>query len=372
MLSNATASPVLEVESDMGPSSKNSFLLVLSWLLILLGAPALWAADAVPDVPTFHNNPRVAVVGEQDVRLDDLKNPQIQDMMQRLHSMQSILLKQRAIELLQDEHPEILEIRAPRINREDIFRMYQEEMGLEDMEGVNSAAVQNMIRNYVEKLRRDAYLKELEERYQFAVDKGWVTDYFKAPNDFKLVAGIGTAMLWFKPDSQDPRKVFLMEYSDYLCPFCKKVQTTLNLLRQRYGDRVQFGYRHFPLHKEAFAIAEAVECARDQGRFWEYQMRVYNDPQAFKNPETHFKTARDIGVANMSDFKTCLQEGRFRDRVQKDFRQGIEIGIQGTPTFIIGTYNFAESTIHGEMFSGAVSSEQFVQTIEKYIELSKD
>lgn len=356
----------------MRSSVKNSLAFSLSWVLILLWVHGLMAEETKPDVPNFHNNPRVAVVEGHDIRLDDLKNPQIQDMMQRLHSMQSILLKQKTIELLQDEHPEILEIRAARINREDIIRMYQEEMGLDDMEGLNSAAVQNMIRNYVERLRQDAYLKELNQRYEFAMNKGWVEDYFEAPNDFKLVAGIGTAMLWFKPNQKEPRKVFLMEYSDFLCPFCKKVQTTLNHLRQTYGDKVQFGYRHFPLHKEAFAIAEAVECARVQGRFWEYQTAVYQDPQAFKSEEALIRTAHDVGVDNLKEFKACMVEGRFRDRVERDFRQGIEIGIQGTPTFIIGTYNFAESTIHGEMFSGAVSSEQFVRTIEKYIELSKD
>lgn len=360
------------MKAIMGLTFKKSLNIFLPWFLVLVLVPNLAAEEDAGSVPNYHNNPRVAIVGHRDIRLDDLKNPQIQEMMQRLHSMQTILLKQKAIEILQEEHPEILNIRAPKIDREDIMRMYKEEMGLEDLEGVNTAALDNMILNYVEKLRRDAYLKELEDRYQFAVKQGWVQDFFEPPNDFKLVAGVGTAMLWFKPNARQPRKVFLMEFSDFLCPFCKKVQKTLNKLRERYGDKVQFGYRHFPLHKEAFAIAEAVECAREQDRFWEYQTRVYRDPQAFKSLDVRLKTAREVGIENMNAFKACLEDGRYRDRVQGDFRNGIELGIQGTPTFIIGTYNFAESTIHGEMFSGAVSSDHFVQTIEKYINLSKD
>ncbi|NIP99362.1 MAG: thioredoxin domain-containing protein, partial [Nitrospinaceae bacterium] len=75
------------------------------------------------------------------------------------------------------------------------------------------------------------------------------------------------------------RKVFVLEYSDFQCPFCRRVQPTLKKLRKRYASKVQFGYRHFPLpfHKQAVRLAEAVECARDQGRFWEFQDILYRD-----------------------------------------------------------------------------------------------
>jgi len=345
-----------------------------AFLLIAMGTASVVAEEPPPTPPpsTYSNNPQVAVVGDKPIMLDDLKNAQIQDMMVQLHSMQSILLKQKAVDMLMDDHPEILDIQAKRIDQKDIANLFKSDQGLKELAGLNPMQVQNVMRNYLQKMKREAYLSELEARYQLAVQKGWVVDFFKAPNDFILVAGIGTAKLWFDSQGDDTRKVFLMEYSDFLCPFCKKVQTTINMLRKRYADRVQFGYRHFPLHKEAYAISEAVECARDQGRFWEYQNMIYENPRIFKESDKHIKYAEKAGVKDIDGFRKCLEDGKFRDRVQRDFQDGIELGIQGTPTFIIGTYNLADSTIHGEMFSGAVADGKFIRTIEKYLKLSKN
>ena len=49
---------------------------------------------------------------------------------------------------------------------------------------------------------------------------------------------------------------------------------------------------------------------------------------------------------------------------------GVEIGIQGTPTFILGSYDPRLGVVSGEMFSGAVSEEKFIKTIEKYLAIT--
>lgn len=345
---------------------------LVALFLIAMGIASAFAEETIPtQSPAYSNNPRVAVVGDRPILLDDLKNAQIQDMMIQLHSMQSILLKQKAVDMLKEDHPEILEIKAKKVGKKDINDLFKSDAGLRELAGLNPMQVQNVMRNYLQKMQRDAYLGALEARYRLAVQSGWVVDYFKAPNDFILVAGIGTAKLWFEPEEKK-RTVFLMEYSDFLCPFCKKVQRTINMLRKRYADQVQFGYRHFPLHKEAYAISEAVECARDQGRFWEYQNMVYENPRIFKESDKHVRYAEKAGVEDIDRFEKCLQDGKFRDRVEQDFQDGIELGIQGTPTFIIGTYNASDSTIRGEMFSGAVADDKFIRTIEKYLNIPKN
>ena len=165
------------------------------------------------------------------------------------------------------------------ITQKDVEEFYLNEPGIKDLGSLGQ--LRGQIRNYLEKMRRQGYLKNLEARYQVAVEKGWVVDYFKPPNDFRLKASIGSAVLWFKGQSAQERKVFVMEYSDFLCPFCKKVQGTLSDLRKKYADSVQFGYRHFPLHQEARSLSEAVECARDQGRFWQFQNLIFSMPAVF-------------------------------------------------------------------------------------------
>ena len=171
--------------------------------------------------------------------------------------------------MLMARHPELQPTPIPRVQKTDISRFYRNEPGIKDIGELGQ--IENEIRVYLEKIQRRKYQDDINKRYELAVRNGWVVDHFDPPSDFLLLAGIGTAMLWSSGKSESESKVFFMEYSDFLCPFCKKVQRTLTILRKRYVNRVQFGYRHFPLHQEARVLSEAVECARDQGRFWQYQ-----------------------------------------------------------------------------------------------------
>jgi predicted DsbA family dithiol-disulfide isomerase len=82
-------------------------------------------------------------------------------------------------------------------------------------------------------------------------------------------------------------------------------------------------------------------------------------------------SARIAQVKNLKAFQDCWEEGKYSAKIMNDIREGSQLGIQGTPTFILGLYNPANDTVTGEMFSGAVSEEQFVRKIEKYLALSR-
>ena len=84
------------------------------------------------------------------------------------------------------------------------------------------------------------------------------------------------------------------------------------------------------------------------------------------------RNARRAGVRDIPSFEKCLDSGKYQKRVQNDFEEGISLGIQGTPTFIIGTYNHSTATINGEMFSGAVDPSKFINLIEKYLNHSEE
>ena len=185
------------------------------------------------------------------------------------------------------------------------------------------------------------------------IRKGWVAIHLAPPNEFRLVAQVGNAMLWFNDEkSRKTRRVFLLEYSDFQCPFCKRVQTTLARLRVKYANELQFGFRHFPLafHKEAKAMAEAVECARDQNRFWPLLNILfldYND-QTPLTSERMTASAKKAGVRNLKAFQDCWDEGKYTRKVLNDLREGQQLGIQGTPTFILGLYDPETDSISGE------------------------
>lgn len=68
-------------------------------------------------------------------------------------------------------------------------------------------------------------------------------------------------------------KITIIEYSDLECPFCKRFHVTMEQVLATYGNDVRVVFRHFPLdslHKKARTEANAVECAGEQGKFWEF------------------------------------------------------------------------------------------------------
>ena len=77
--------------------------------------------------------------------------------------------------------------------------------------------------------------------------------------------------------------------------------------------------------------------------------------------------AKRAGINNIRDFEFCWRNGKYAERVKNDIRDGVDLGIQGTPTFILGIYDQETRTVSGEMFSGAVSEDKFAQVIEKYL-----
>lgn len=72
--------------------------------------------------------------------------------------------------------------------------------------------------------------------------------------------------------------VVIVEYSDFQCPYCSKAHPTVKQVLSEYGDKVMLVYKHYPLvsiHPRAQISAEAAECAKDQGKFWEFHDQLF-------------------------------------------------------------------------------------------------
>ena len=341
--------------------NKESLAIIFYFLL-------LFSVSAYADPPTisyYSNNPIVAEVDGEPIYLDDLKHARIQEALVKLHQMQTLALKERLLKKLATKHPEISLEKALKISDIEIKRFYDNTPGIKELG--NLMQMRGEIKDFLQKSYRNT---SIEQHFQHALKKGWVKVYLTPPNDFHLVAGIGTAMLW--SEENKTARVFVLEYSDFQCPFCKRVQKTLQKIRKKYPHAVQFGYRHFPLpfHEEAKSFAQAVECARDQNKFWELQSWFYENLNQSSTKEKVLKAAQISGIKDIDEFKSCWQNNKYEKRVEKDIRDGVKIGIQGTPTFLVGSYEHESGMVSGEMFSGAVSEEKFVKTIEKYLTLT--
>jgi protein-disulfide isomerase len=139
-------------------------------------------------------------------------------------------------------------------------------------------------------------------------------------------------------------KVFIVEYSDSECPFCKVLHKTMNQLMSEVGNNgdVAWVYRQFPLdglHRKARKEAVAMECAADQGgnvAFWKYTDRLFevttsNDGLDEKELP---KIAQFTGL-NVAQFNTCLTSGKFDKKVEDEVQNAAATGGNGTPWSIV-------------------------------------
>lgn len=131
-------------------------------------------------------------------------------------------------------------------------------------------------------------------------------------------------------------KVTIVEFADFGCPYSRESSRVLRSMANRYGDRVHYVYRDFPvteLHPRAKEAAQAAECARDQGKFWQYHDKLYQN-QTRLSDEALSQYARQVNL-DMSLFKGCIESDKHMDEIEADYQAGIDAGVRGTPTFFI-------------------------------------
>jgi protein-disulfide isomerase len=155
--------------------------------------------------------------------------------------------------------------------------------------------------------------------------------------------------------------VTIVEFSDYQCPFCSRAESTVADVLKKYGDKIRLIYRDYPLsmHPNAQVAAEASECAKDQGKFWEMHNAMFANQQKLASADL-VETAGTLGL-DKDKFKACLDSGKKRDEVQKDFADGMKVGVTGTPTFFI----------NGLRLVGARDVNSFAEIIDQELQEKK-
>jgi protein-disulfide isomerase len=149
--------------------------------------------------------------------------------------------------------------------------------------------------------------------------------------------------------------VTVVEFADYECPYCRKVEPTLEKLRKEYGDRVAFAFKDFPLpmHKHAQKAAEAARCAEAQGKFWDFHDKLFS-ADSLEIPE--MKTyARSMNLDG-AKFDKCLDSGETAAEIQKDQAEGSKLGMTGTPTFFVNGH-FISGNVPYETMRGLLEQE---------------
>ncbi len=104
------------------------------------------------------------------------------------------------------------------------------------------------------------------------------------------------------------------------------------------ADKLRYVVREFPIesiHPQAFKASEAALCAGEQGRYWDMHARLFANPRALRARDLA-EHAGALGL-DRARFDDCLGSGRQAAKVRKDLADGRQAGVQGTPTFFLGT-----------------------------------
>jgi protein-disulfide isomerase len=136
-------------------------------------------------------------------------------------------------------------------------------------------------------------------------------------------------------------KVVIQEFSDFQCPFCKRVEPTVDQIMQEYGGKVKVVWRNLPLdfHQDAPLAAEAAyEAFVQKGSegFWKFHDKLFEKQPEIKQPQLE-AIAQEIGL-DMTKFKASLANHTNKAAVDKDKAVGTQAGVSGTPGFTINGY----------------------------------
>ena len=137
--------------------------------------------------------------------------------------------------------------------------------------------------------------------------------------------------------------VVLVEFADYQCPYCQKVNPQIQQLKKEYGDNLTVVFKDFPLpmHHGSEKAAEAARCAGEQGKFWEYHDVLFYSKQTEVDAlKEHARVLKLDG----DKFDTCLDSGTEAAAVKRDLDEARSLGLTGTPSFFV----------NGHFFSGVV------------------
>jgi protein-disulfide isomerase len=308
-------------------------------LRMALALTFLAAASAIIFAQDANQEP-VARISGRTLTLNDLRSQESGELLQAQYKY--YLSERKALEeaidnsLLKDEAQKkqisldkLLETevyKGVKDPTEDQLEVYYE--GLDTQESYES--IRGDVLQHIRELRRTkaraAYVEQLRKQAEIHI-------LLMPPT-----ANVETASAFTKGDKKAP--VVMVEFADYQCPYCQKVNPQIQQLKKEYGDALTVIFKDFPLpmHHSSQKAAEASRCAGEQGKFWEYHDVLFYSKQI--EPDELKEHARVLKL-DTDRFDNCLDNGTEAEAVKKDFQEAKSLGLTGTPSFFVNGHFFS-------------------------------
>lgn len=174
-------------------------------------------------------------------------------------------------------------------------------------------------------------IKEALEKYEQELADKAKEEEFKNLLEDRVEVKIGKTPIHGKKKA----KYTIIAFSDFQCPFCSRGNETVKQLLEKYGDDINYVFKHFPLsfHPEAAPAAKACWAAGKQDKFYEYHDLLFEN-QAKLGEELYIQLAEELDL-NIEKFNKDRKSDDAEKAIKEDMEQGQAIGIRGTPGFIL-------------------------------------
>lgn len=188
---------------------------------------------------------------------------------------------------------------------------------------------------------------------------GKLFDLNASPYEKRDMSGVNLVDVNSKGPKDAP--VTIIEYSDFQCPYCGRAYQTIEKeVLKKYGKKVRFIFKHYPLdfHPWAMSAAIATECAALQKKesFWKFYENFFEkqseiNPQNIKSKVMEWASQEGL---DKTKFEKCFDAQETKAKVEKDRQEGMSLGVSGTPGFFV----------NGIFLGGAMPAEKFNEIIE--------
>ena len=155
-------------------------------------------------------------------------------------------------------------------------------------------------------------------------------------------------------------EVTLIEFSEFQCPFCTRVQPTIEQILDEYDGQVNMVHMNFIVHPTAHLSSQAVECAGKQDKYMSMHDKIF---ETSKTDDAGLKElAEEIGL-DMDDYNECISSAEMKSTVDAQTNLGRTYDVRGTPSFLIG--KIKNGHFYGQLLVGAQPLENFKTVIDE-------
>jgi protein-disulfide isomerase len=161
----------------------------------------------------------------------------------------------------------------------------------------------------------------------------------------------------------------ITEYADFQCPFCQTFATLqMPTIDERLiqTGRVRWRYRDFPLQQHPFSrlAAHSAACADEQGKYWQQHQRIYEGQSEWSEARDAGAIFRNYAKSNGLDlgrYDACMKSGKYAGRIQASYNEGVQVGVNSTPTLLIGD----------RLYKGRFDSDAIIKMVDSLAPRSK-